>query len=252
MSKDIWWIFFVFILIGIAWNLQRSGKILPQTSPTTQESKTATSTLKQYKIEISPEQVFEEKPEAEYISLQNADYETKKDFVISELTLKNKGGNTAVIGKDLNEKTISLKNNERTIIISGKNPKENNFKLNKCSGYFEQSNSFTPPISTPCPRIANLTQAENLKNSCIDFLDSLPACQTPKINFEGEIDQECGAFFSKHANYAGCVEDHKNDPDFDLKEWRIYLGKTTEFWSNRHDTIKLLDQNGNLVSELAY
>lgn len=84
------------------------------------------------------------------------------------------------------------------------------------------------------------------------FLERQNTCRTPLINAESDIDFSCSAFVTEHAHYAGCVKDFKNDLDFDAKEWRIFLGRTSEFWSNRHEDIKVIDRFGKLVTETSY
>ncbi len=53
-------------------------------------------------------------------------------------------------------------------------------------------------------------------------------------------------------SYIDCVMAHKNDSNFDSKEWRIFLGQKAELWRNSNEIIKLVDTNGKVVDELAY
>ena len=74
----------------------------------------------------------------------------------------------------------------------------------------------------------------------------------PQVNADTGINYECSVFVAEHANYAGCIADHKNDKDFDQHEWRIYLKRNAELWANRHDDIQLLDSSGKLITEVSY
>src|SRR3989344_3675648 len=81
---------------------------------------------------------------------------------------------------------------------------------------------------------------------------SLSYCTSPIVNYQTGIDNKCASFVGEHASYPGCVNDFKNDPDFDQKEWRIYLGLPREFWENRHEDILLLSQSRDLIAESSY
>lgn len=257
------------LLVGVAWVLQNRGVGIPGgnfvplggtnvppalTAPPGASSELPPGVslgLQTPKLRIDRASVDTTSPDEEYITLENIDLEGKIKILLSGLILKNKNNHSAAIGKDENGANITLGQGERAVIITGVSPRGINFKLNKCSGYFNQNYSFIPSVPSFCPQIANLPQARNLKARCIDYLETLPTCQRVDPGLESG-DFECSEFIAKHASYAGCALDHKNDEDFDKKEWRIYLGKSEEFWGNRHDDIKLFDQSGNLIAELAY
>lgn len=269
MNKDIWWLIFVLIIIGIVWGAQfRGGGLVPPGSPPevppgppieipppaippgnppNQGEKS-----KEPKIRINQNGIFQSKAEEEYIVLENIDFEDRKPVTLSDLTLKNRSKETARVGKDENGNNIILKYGESAVITSGASPISQNFKLNKCSGYFNQRADFTPYIISLCPQLKDRADIKNLNNRCLDYLDSLQQCFLPTLNADTEINAECAQFVSQHASYAGCVADHKNDEDFDKKEWRIFLGRTAELWNNKHEDIQLLDASNNLIAETSY
>lgn len=188
----------------------------------------------------------------EYISLENSDYENKQTAIISGLKLQNRDRISATIGKDEYGNNISLNYGERAIIATGESPLGKNFKINKCSGYLAQGKNISPSISFSCPRISGLPLPRSLNNRCIDYIESLNSCVSPTINADTEINNDCAEFVSQHASYTGCVADHKNDSDFNQPEWRIYLGKNSKMWGNRHENIQLFDPSGKLITETSY
>ena len=267
MNKDIWWLIFVLIIIGIVWSMQFKGgglvplepssdmspeekppiEIPPPAVPPDQDDKP-----KEPKIRINQDGAFQSKAEEEYIVLENIDFEDKQTITLSDLILKNRSKETIRIGKDENGNNIILKYGESAVIVSGESPISQNFKLNKCSGYLNQRADFAPYISSNCPQLKDRNDTKNLNNRCLDYLDSLQQCFLPTINADTDINAECAQFVSQHASYAGCVADYKNDGDFDKKEWRIFLGRATEFWNNKHEDIRLLDKQSNLITETSY
>ncbi len=267
MNKDIWWLIFVLIIIGIVWSVQFKGgglvpsgpssdmppegnppvEISPPAVPPDQNDKS-----KEPKIGINQGGAFQSKAEEEYIVLENIDFEEKQTITLSDLTLKNRSKETIRIGKDENGNNIILKYGESAVIVSGESPIFQNFKLNKCSGYFNQRADFTPYIISFCPQLKDRADTKNLNNRCLDYLDSLQQCFLPTLNADTDINAECAQFVSQHASYAGCVADYKNDEGFDKKEWRIFLGRASQLWNDKRETIQLLDKQSNLIAETSY
>jgi hypothetical protein len=52
--------------------------------------------------------------------------------------------------------------------------------------------------------------------------------------------------------YQGCVSKNRASDSFSLKQWRVFLGKSRELYSNRHDTITLYDAEGRIVGQFSY
>lgn len=187
----------------------------------------------------------------EYVQI-SAPGANRGKVIITGLILKNKNDESVKIGSDEFGNTIALNPGERAVIATAQSPRGFNFKLNKCSGYLAQSKTYSPSISSFCPHISNLPQVRDLPDKCETYLDSLPYCTTPIINFQTGIDNKCASFIGEHASYPGCINDFKNDSDFDYKEWRIYLGLSREFWENRHENVLLLNQSRDLIAESSY
>ncbi|OGF69270.1 hypothetical protein A3C75_03730 [Candidatus Giovannonibacteria bacterium RIFCSPHIGHO2_02_FULL_44_31] len=187
----------------------------------------------------------------EYVQL-SAPYANRGKVIITGLILKNRNNESVKIGADEFGNPIALNPGERAVIATAPSPRGFNFKLNKCSGYLAQSKNYSPSISGFCPHISDLPEVRNLSEKCETYLDSLPYCTTPIINFQTGIDNKCASFIAEHAGYPACVNDFKNDSNFDNKEWRIYLGLSQEFWDNRHENVLLLSQARELIWESSY
>lgn len=272
MNKDVMWLVFVLIIVAIVFNFQRkSGSIFgpfkppqgppvsvppPGTPPSTPPASSGTSTPPQKSsgpaLRISAANIYATNPAEEYIMLENIDYENKQKAVISGLKLQNRDKFTATIGQDENGAAITLDYGERAIITTGESTIGKNFKVNKCSGYFNQRASFSPPIYAACPTLASRALPSNLNNKCIEYVESLSACVMPTINADTGINNDCAEFVNQHASYAACVADYKSDKDFDKREWRIYLGKNSEMWGGNHNLIQLFDPSGKVVVEFSY
>jgi hypothetical protein len=141
-------------------------------------------------------------------------------------------------------------------LLSGVSPIGYNFRLNKCSGYLSQYQTFIPYISTSCPspRIESSTTISNIvgNNACLDYIDNLPSCRVPTGNPPVGWSYQCVNFITTKLNYNSCIDAHKNDGDFYLKEWRVYLGRGQTLWQSEREDIVLYDANGKIVSELTY
>ncbi len=150
---------------------------------------------------------------------------------------------------------IVLSPGDNVYLITGVSPIGYNFRLNKCSGYLSQFQSFTPYISNNCPapRDENLSsiprRVEN--NACFDYINSMQSCRQQIDPLPTTFSYECANFISK-LNYNSCIDTHRNDKDFYQKEWRVYLGRSSTLWQSEREDIILYDNNGKIVSELTY
>ena len=141
-------------------------------------------------------------------------------------------------------------------LISGLSPIGYNFRINKCSGYLSQFQTFIPYISTNCPspREESSTSIPNINsnNACLDYIEGLPSCRTVTDNLPVGWSYQCVNFITTKLNYNACIDNHKNDSDFYQKEWRVYLGQSNTLWQSEREHIVLYDNNGKIVSELTY
>lgn len=152
---------------------------------------------------------------------------------------------------------MSLLPGETAIVVSGPSPVGASFRENRCSGYLGQFQTFTPPVERACPtpREELPLTTENLArygDACVDFVATLPSCTFYTGLVPREALVQCDHFIGETLSYNGCVERHQSTPDFSRDTWRLFLGSPAELWGNRHDTIRLLDENGRTVDVVSY
>jgi hypothetical protein len=155
-------------------------------------------------------------------------------------------------GKVNTVEPLKIKAGDHLFISTGRSPIGVSFRVNKCSGYLEQFQDFIPPISEECPSVTFGKNTGTLDNNCQSFLSSIRPCETNARQLPGGVLASCKAFLDSTVNYNGCVANHKNDADFYLKEWRIFLGKEKELWAQEKETVTLLDEKGGLVDVFKY
>lgn len=202
-------------------------------------------------------------PEQEYITIQSGSSLTEKTRVTG-FTIKSSVTNTSVtvgtaaylpfIGSVNASEDIFIGPNESVVVITGRSPIGTSFRLNKCTGYFSQYQNYYPSLRTDCPAISTepLPPApNNINDACLDKIDSFPTCKTFTSGEPG-LTPECNNFLTKTTSYNYCVDNHKIDPNFYNKEWRVYLGRSDYLWKSRRESIELLDQNGKIIDSITY
>jgi len=194
-----------------------------------------------------------------------ASYNNTQPINITGWKLKSAvSGKSATIGRGVylpfsgiinNEENIFLNPGDRAIITTGHSPKGVSFRLNTCTGYFEQYQDFNPTLSKQCPRPGDedlpLGQG-GLKDACIDYIERLPSCIAHTQALPIGTSPECSEYINKNIHYNGCIKIHKNDSDFYKPEWRIFLKRDSELWKEKRETIKLLDFTGKTIDSLSY
>ncbi len=130
-----------------------------------------------------------------------------------------------------------------------------NFRLNKCIGYINNSNSFNPPLPYSCPSDVNKLAISGFPGDCQSFIYSVAgSCKVPSADalnqFTGPNYISCRDYLNRF-NYTTCYQTHRADVDFFSHEWRVWLGRSFNF-DNQHDNILLYDKNGLLVDQRIY
>lgn len=199
-------------------------------------------------------------PKEEYITLA-ASYGNTENINITDWALTNKAGTIIKIRQGAYlpysarvnpQADIRLEPGGKAIILTGNSPIATNFRLNTCTGYFSQFQNFIPNLPEQCPYPKNIPGLYNMKDdACINYIENLPRCVMPQ-NVPLMTQDTCRAVIETNFNYAGCVENEKNNEKFYSKEWRIYLDKDTELWKDKYEKITLWDKEGRLVSEYSY
>ncbi len=159
-------------------------------------------------------------------------------------------------GQVNSEENVFLIPGDLVYIVTGSSPNGASFRINKCSGYLSQFQTFTPYISTYCPAprdedISSIPKSPN-NDACLDYINSFPNCRIQTENLPTNWSYECTNFISKKINYPSCVETHRGDADFYKPEWRIFLKHTDKLWKDRRESLVLYDNQGKIVSTLEY
>lgn len=212
------------------------------------------------KVSLSATRTKETDPKNEYLEIK-APKSNKNPYKITGLILEGKNGFNIAIGQGVRfvfagvasqpQEDIYLSPGEKAVIATGASSIGTNFQLNKCTGYFEQHNDFNPRLPLNCPLAKNEDLPSNLSDACLDFIDDLPRCKTV-LNIPASLPSFCHDFINDNVNYKTCSENHKQDSDFYEPEWRVYLGRSEEFWKQSRETIVLKDISGKIIDSVSY
>lgn len=166
------------------------------------------------------------------------------------------GVNLPHLGEVNQNEPVVLAPGQTAIITIGDSPVGMSFRENMCTGYFDQFQDFSPPMSHLCPDPTDdfnrfyLGDPKKL-DACHAYIQGVRSCTVP-LNVPNNLGSDCNQFIDDHLNYNGCVDAHLGDQNFFGNEWRIYVGRNSDFFTKDHDTVKLLDGAGNTVDLLSY
>lgn len=152
-------------------------------------------------------------------------------------------------------RNTSLAPGDVAIVATGFSPVGVSFRENRCSGYLDQFQRFAPSLQTRCPS-ATETIPDTPENhaaygdSCFAYMGSLRPCQFPAQTSAG-VSPSCTAALQNALSYNACVDMHQHEAGFAGNTWRLFLGSPTALW-RAHDTIRLLDEKGQVVDTLTY
>lgn len=154
------------------------------------------------------------------------------------------------------EEDIYLSSGETLFLITGRSPNGSSFKVNKCSGYLTQFQTFTPSIYTTCPQpknedLSSIPKSVN-NDACLDYIEYFPSCRIQTDSLPANWSYECTNFIYNKINYPSCVTTHKADKDFYGKEWRVYLKRSEKIWKSSREKMVLYDNVGKIVDTLEY
>lgn len=147
---------------------------------------------------------------------------------------------------------IMLRPRERVIISAGKQAKNMNFRENMCTGYFDETEQFSPGLSHRCP-MPDTRTLHNLSDQCVRVIAGIGGCRTgPLPEFVDPTRPECVEYIAQNFNYAGCVANYKSRPDFYNDQWLVWMQRTILFFNKRFDTVTLKDREGKIVDAYQY
>ncbi len=203
------------------------------------------------------------KPNYEKISIVNRSSDLGVN--ISGWTLKTKRfSNSFEIGKasriynprDLNatDNIVLNKGGTADVYVGKRSPISVNFQENSCDGYIE--GSFESYDTLSGGGRCNLPSSSDYNGygiECRRYLNGINSCREPRLEYFSFINEpSCREFITKNYNYQSCVERSKNQADFYLGKWKIYLGRNGEILDDLDDTLYLYDSNGLLVDSYSY
>lgn len=143
---------------------------------------------------------------------------------------------------------------------SGRSPIDLNFRLNKCTGYFNRVdpstgiNLFDPELPRDCPVPFEYEGLVRFSGVCQDFIRSLSSCYIPtpeEINSVAIYDNGGCSALAQKVGYYNCYAQYHGIPEFFSNEWRIWLNRGFTF-DPIHDQLLLLDTKNLLVDRLVY
>lgn len=216
-------------------------------------------------IQLAVGNPYTQSPQEEYVEIR-ASYSNTQPINITGWEIKSAiSGLGAKIGQGVylpasglvnREEQIFLNPGDHAVINTGRSPNGVSFRLNSCTGYFEQFQDFAPQLPSQCPLIETkdlpAVGAGGLNDACINYIERLPQCFAHVLAVPTELSSACGEYINKNIHYSGCVAAHKNDSDFYKSEWRIFLNQNTELWRQTRETIKLFDAQGKVIDSLSY
>lgn len=135
------------------------------------------------------------------------------------------------------------------VIYVGTQDRKMDFRENICTGYFDEKSDFGGALSHRCPRI-DVSKRLDFTDSCIKGLNSIRRCKMYTSNMS--LDYACDEFATAHYSYAGCVTDYKDDKNFYLNRWFVWMQRTTEFFRSNRELIRLKDNDGKIIDEYRY
>jgi hypothetical protein len=234
-------------------------------SPRGTESAKAEESPYAKSVRLSRESSTNSSPNDEYILIETMST-LAQNITITGWTLESRttgikaplgsAAQVALLGGVSTESPVSVGPSARIYVTTGRSPIGSSFRLNACTGYFEQHQNFNPGLERNCPN----PRDEALRNpqktgtnvACIDFIDRLSSCNVYTASIPYEVGTQCRDFILNDLTYTGCVAAHRNDPGFYRNEWRLFLNRQQELWNNSHEQIRLLDENGKLVGSVTY
>lgn len=153
---------------------------------------------------------------------------------------------------------IAVGANATVYVVSGHSPIGASLRLNSCTGYLSQFQTFEPRLPTECPLpVAELQDAAARASytptpTCYAAASTVRQCTILTGSLPGDIDPTCYAILTNDLTYNGCVGLHQNDVDFYKNEWRVYLGQDTELWGQKGERIRLVDEAGRVIDAVSY
>lgn len=203
--------------------------------------------------------------ESEYVTLRVASNAPQK-IVVSGWRLDSTASGTTVslpLGAELPflggvnaAQPVTLSAGQAAHLVTGRSPHGTSFRTNMCTGYFEQFQNFTPPLSLECPsplaELETYFSPGSLTDECYDIVRSLSRCTLVIQSIPGSAGSACEQFITSTLSYNGCITKHKGEAKFYRDTWYLYFNRDRELWRTRSERIRLLDESGKVVDVVSY
>jgi hypothetical protein len=198
-------------------------------------------------------------PNSEYIQIAYSSSATDP-INISNWTVSNIRGESFRLGQITklpgitttpNQDQLIISKGSRVNVITGRSPQGESFRANKCMSYLNQFKKFVPSLPGSCPAPNKEPGQEGLTDTCYTYVKNLSSCRMP-TSPPFYIDNQCREFITKIASYNACITNHKNDTDFYLNDYWVYLDRPTQLWSDIRETITLKNERGEIVKTYSY
>lgn len=173
-----------------------------------------------------------------------------------------------VMGAQNEQRPVILSPGGSAVVSSGDSPVGTSFRINRCTGYFEQFQNFSPELPQYCPSpvdefddvfkersVTTLDRKEADYNICRDFLWNIPECTIYRKDLrdvEPSLTAACQRFVRDTLSYQGCVDRHRYSFNFYEDEWRLYMKSRGELWRDQREILRLLDASGRTVDVYVY
>ena len=216
-------------------------------------------------VSLSASDAQSSDPAAEYVTIRTSS-SLPGSLTISGWYLQNVSSNVTVaigdaaqipfLGGMNSETPISVGPSSTIVVTTGQSPNGTSFRVNECTGYLGQYQTFAPslPRECPTPQDEMLQHPQTLAGDepCRQYISTLGRCTVATGTFPSDVSSACQDFVLNDLSYNGCITEHKPDPTFYRNEWRVFLNRNQELWNNDHGTIRLVDENGKLIAQTSY
>ena len=164
------------------------------------------------------------------------------------------------IGEVNEVEDIYLRPGESAVISTSQSPVGVSFRINRCSGFLNDTQEFEPSIKTACisPEAVILPTAKNIKDfgeSCASFVEGFKSCTYVTSDLQGfhQLTQACKDYIKPRLTYNYCVDVYAGSADFfDKAQWRIFLNQDYTLWRDTYEIIRLLDEKHRTVDVVTY
>lgn len=159
-----------------------------------------------------------------------------------------------ILGTAYRQADVAVPANSRVIVSSGRSPIGTSFRVNMCSGYLGQFQTYVPALAQECPEpLAELASAGLSGDaSCKAFVEDLPRCRAYNGSFPADVSASCRAFVTGRLTYNSCVSNNSAKAGFYKNEWRLFLEEKDELWKQKREIIRLYDKSGTAIDAVTY